>query len=129
MNKLLNKEPDRIEQLVSEKRVKLHLFEPSQRKIWTVVGKTEEHWVDPDGCFCSCPGFYFGSINGKTSCYHLDSIQYAKNQNKFESLDSSPKWQENLRKFMGSGKERDESIQYIKKGFYKNLKIPFSSVC
>ena len=41
MNKLLNKEPDRIEQLVSEKRVKLHLFEPSQRKIWTVVGKTE----------------------------------------------------------------------------------------
>ena len=39
MNKLLNKEPDRIEQLVSEKRVKLHLFEPSQRKIWTVVGK------------------------------------------------------------------------------------------
>ncbi|MDC0209809.1 hypothetical protein OAP30_01145 [Nitrosopumilus sp.] len=86
MNKLLNKEPDRIEQLVSEKRVKLHLFEPSQRKIWTVVGKTEEHWVDPDGCFCSCPGFYFGSINGKTSCYHLDSIQYAKNQNKFETI-------------------------------------------
>ena len=39
----MNKEPDRIEQLVSEKRVKLHLFEPSQRKIWTVVGKGEEH--------------------------------------------------------------------------------------
>jgi hypothetical protein len=57
------------------------------------------------------------------------SVWYKQNQNKFESLDSSPKWQENLRKFMGSGKERDESIQYIKKGFYKNLKIPFSSVC
>ena len=53
MNKLLNKEPDRIEQLVSEKRVKLHVFEPSQRKIWTVVGKGEEHWIDPDGHYCS----------------------------------------------------------------------------
>ena len=36
--------------------------------------------------FCSCPGFYFGSINGKTSCYHLDSIHYAKNQNEFETI-------------------------------------------
>ena len=44
----MNKDPDRIELLVSEKRVKLHLFEPSKRKIWTVVGKGEEHWVDPD---------------------------------------------------------------------------------
>ena len=86
MNNLLNKEPDRIEQLVSEKRVKLHLFEPSQRKIWTVVGKGEEHWVDPDGCFCSCPGYYFSSMNGKTSCYHLDSIQFAKNENKVEQI-------------------------------------------
>jgi len=77
---------DRIELLVSEKRVKLHLFEPSKRKIWTVVGKGEEHWADPDGCFCSCPGFYFGSINGKTSCYHLDSIQFAKNKNKVEQI-------------------------------------------
>ena len=86
MNNLLNKEPDRIEQLVFEKRVKLHVFEPSQRKIWTVVGKGEEHWVVPDGGFCSCPGYYFGSINGKISCYHLDSIQFAKNENKVEQI-------------------------------------------
>ena len=77
---------ERIDLLVDEKRVKLHIFEPSQRKIWTVVGKTEEHWVDPESCFCSCPGYYFGSINGKTSCYHLDSIEYAKNKNKIEKI-------------------------------------------
>mgnify|MGYP001575810791 FL=1 len=82
----MSKDPDRIELLVSEGRVKLHLFEPSKRKIWTVVGKGEEHWADPDSYFCSCPGFYFGSINGKTSCYHLDSIQYAKTENKFETI-------------------------------------------
>ena len=82
----MNKDPDRIELLVSEKRIKLHLFEPSQRKIWTVVGKGEEYWVDPVGCFCSCPGFYFSSINGKSSCYHLDSIQFAKNKNNVEQI-------------------------------------------
>ena len=82
----MSKDPDRIELLVSEKRVKLHLFEPSQRKIWTVVGKGEEYWVDPYAGFCSCPGYYFGSINGKTSCYHLDSIQFAKNENKVEQI-------------------------------------------
>ena len=82
----MSKDPDRIELLVSEGRVKLHLFGPSKRKIWTVVGKGEEHWADPDSYFCSCPGFYFGSIHGKTSCYHLDSIQFAKNENKIEQI-------------------------------------------
>jgi predicted nucleic acid-binding Zn finger protein len=82
----MSNDPDRIELLVSEKRVKLHLFEPSQRKIWTVVGKGEEHWVDPDCGFCSCPGFYFGQLNGKISCYHLDSAQLAKRENKIEQV-------------------------------------------
>ena len=68
----MSKDPDRIELLVSEGRVKLHLFEPSKRKLWTVVGKGEEHWADPDSYFCSCPRFYFGSINGKTSCAHAN---------------------------------------------------------
>ena len=83
---LVSKDPDRIETLISEKRVKLHIFEPSQRKIWTVVGKAEEHWLDPDGCYCSCPGFYFGKLNGKSPCYHLDSAALAIKENKIESI-------------------------------------------
>ena len=83
---LVSKDPDRIETLVSEKRVKLHVFEPSQRKIWTVVGKGEEHWIDPDGGYCSCPGFYFGKLNGKSTCYHLDSVALAIKDNKTESI-------------------------------------------
>ncbi|RMW38674.1 MAG: hypothetical protein EA446_04575 [Nitrosopumilus sp.] len=82
----MNKDPDRIESLVSEKRVKLHVFEPSQRKIWTVVGKGEEHWVDPTGLYCSCPGFYFGKLNGKKTCYHLDSVKLAQAENKVEKI-------------------------------------------
>ena len=77
---------DRIESIVSEKRVKLHLFEPSQRKIWTVVGTGEEYWIDLDGGYCSCPGFYFGKLNGKTSCYHLQSAKFAQKENKIEKI-------------------------------------------
>jgi len=35
---LVSKDPDRIETLISEKRVKLHIFEPSQRKVCKHIG-------------------------------------------------------------------------------------------
>ena len=82
----MKKDSDRIESVVSEKRVKLHLFEPSQRKIWTVVGKGKEHWLDPDAQYCSCLGYYFGRLVGKTICYHLESVSLAKNKNKIETV-------------------------------------------
>ena len=82
----MNKDLERIQSVVSEKRVKLHVFEPSQRKIWTVVGKGKEHWIDPDSNYCSCPGFYFGKLNGKTTCYHLESAHLAKNENQIEKI-------------------------------------------
>ncbi len=77
---------ERVESVVSAKRVKLHVFEPSQRKIWTVVGKGEEYWVDTDAVYCSCPGFYFGKLSGKTTCYHLESAELAQKENKIEKI-------------------------------------------
>ena len=82
----MNKDLERIQSIVSEKRVKLHIFEPTQRKIWTVVGSGKEHWIDPDCNYCSCPGFYFGKINGKTTCYHLESAHLARSQNHVEEI-------------------------------------------
>ncbi|NND86094.1 MAG: hypothetical protein HKM23_01945 [Nitrosopumilus sp.] len=82
----MNKDSDRVESIVSEKRVKIHTFEPSQRKIWTVVGKGQEHWIDPDNDFCSCLGFYFGTLNCKTTCYHLESAKLAKTKNQTEEI-------------------------------------------
>jgi len=82
----MSKDLRRIQSLVSEKRVKLHVFEPTQRKIWTVVGKSNEHWIDPDCGYCSCPGFYFGKLNGKTTCYHLKSAQFARHKNQVETI-------------------------------------------
>nr|WP_249111113.1 hypothetical protein [Nitrosopumilus sp. K4] len=71
---------------MSQKRIKLHVFEPSQRKIWTVVGLGEEYWIDPESEYCSCPGYYFGNLNGKNTCYHLDSLKIAKKENQFETI-------------------------------------------
>ena len=82
----MKKDSGRIESVVSEKRVKLHIFEPSKRKIWTVVGKGKEHWVDPDAEYCSCNGYYFGRLNEKTTCYHLESVYLAKQENKVETI-------------------------------------------
>ncbi|MFB5624446.1 MAG: hypothetical protein ACE5RP_05990, partial [Nitrosopumilus sp.] len=82
----MNKDLARIQSVVSEKRVKLHVFKPTQRKIWTVVGKGQEHWIDPDSNYCSCPGFYFGKLNGKDICYHLESAHLARDQNQVEEI-------------------------------------------
>ena len=61
----MNKKSEKIDSVISEKRIKLHHFLPSDRKIWTVVGKEKEHWLDPDLEFCSCSGFYFGMLKNK----------------------------------------------------------------
>ena len=82
----MTKNPVKIESVISEKRIKLHIFEPSQKKIWTVVGKEKEYWIEPELHFCSCPSFYFNSISGKNDCYHLQSIALAKKENKVELI-------------------------------------------
>jgi predicted nucleic acid-binding Zn finger protein len=70
--------------IISEKRVKLHIFEPSKRQIWTVVGMGGEHWLAPEFDFCSCRGYYFGKFKKKKSCYHLESVRLAKQENDIE---------------------------------------------
>ena len=38
----MDEKSKKIKSIISENRIKLHLFQPSQRKIWTVVGKNKE---------------------------------------------------------------------------------------
>ena len=80
----MNLQSEKINSILSEKRIKLHLFEPSNRKIWTVVGTEKEYWLDPDLDFCSCPGYYFNKSDGKNECYHLESFKMATAKNKIE---------------------------------------------
>ena len=67
--------------IISEKRVKLHIFEPSQRQVWTVVGMGKEYWLSPELDFCSCDGYYFSKTK---SCYHLESVKMAQKQGTIE---------------------------------------------
>lgn len=75
---------DKVESIVFENRVKMHLFEPSKITVWTIVGKSKEHWIDPDNRYCSCKGYYFGMIDGKKTCYHLDLMRLAIKQERVE---------------------------------------------
>ena len=80
---------DRINSIINEKRVKLHLFNPSKREIWTIVGKEKEHWLEPEMQFCSCSGFYFGMIKSKKPCYHIDSVKIAQEKKQYEIIEFS----------------------------------------
>ncbi|MEM2760230.1 MAG: hypothetical protein QXU32_08020 [Nitrososphaerales archaeon] len=71
----------RVEKAVKvalERGVKLHVFKPSNRELWTVVGKDNEYWVDPENNFCSCKDYYFQTLSGKGQCYHLQIINVAR---------------------------------------------------
>ena len=59
---------DSINTAIDEGRVKLHQFLPSGRRVWTVVGRNDEYWLDPDTQYCSCQKFYY-SLG--TPCHHL----------------------------------------------------------
>ncbi len=76
----------RLDDMLIEGRVKLHIFEPSMRKIWTVVGTNREHWADPTISYCSCSGFYFAKLGGKNRCYHLDLIQLAERHDHVDTI-------------------------------------------
>ena len=55
--------------------VKLHVFMPSGKKLWTVVGREGEYWVDPELSFCSCKDYYFVTLSGGAPCYHIKSVK------------------------------------------------------
>lgn len=82
----MKKEAGNVETVISSSGVKLHLFEPSNRKIWTVVGKDNEHWLDLDLGYCSCEDYFYNAMEKGRQCYHLQAVQSAIDQNKVETI-------------------------------------------
>lgn len=72
------KQVEKAVKIAFGKGVKAHVFRPSSREIWTVIGKDKEYWVDPDDDFCSCEDYYFKTLSGKEKCYHLQVVEVAK---------------------------------------------------
>ncbi len=67
-------------------RVKLHVFEPSGRRIWTVVGSGREYWQSTARNFCSCSGFHYNKTSGKKGCSHLDAILIAGSTGRIDEI-------------------------------------------
>ena len=82
----MKKEAGNAESIISSNGVKLHLFEPSNRKIWTVVGKDNEHWLDLDLGYCSCEDYFYNAMEKGRQCYHLQAVKSAIGQNKVETI-------------------------------------------
>lgn len=61
----------------SYSRIKLHIFVPSDRKIWTIVTKNNEYWLDLDLDYCTCKYYFFKTLSGKDRCIHLKSLAEA----------------------------------------------------
>ena len=77
----------RIDKALESRSVKQVVFRPSGRKLWMVIGKDNEHWTDLDLGFCSCKDFYFTTLSGGKSCYHLKSVEKAREENKFVTVE------------------------------------------
>ena len=61
----------------SYSRIKLHIFVPSARKIWTIVSKNNEYWLDLDLDYCTCKYYFFKTLSGQDRCIHLKSLAEA----------------------------------------------------
>ena len=77
----------RVESTVDSGGVKQLLFHPSNRTLWIVVGRDNEHWADPELGFCTCKDFYFISLSGGQECYHLKSVRKAVHEKKFVTVE------------------------------------------
>lgn len=73
---------------VSKGCVKAHVFSPSGRVIYTVVGRSGEEFIDPDKPFCSCKNFFFGVLGGRNqTCYHLLSYAIAREADRLDRIE------------------------------------------
>jgi predicted nucleic acid-binding Zn finger protein len=75
---------------IDEGRVRKHVFSPSGRLVWTVVGEKGEYQILPLAPFCSCNDFYFRVLSHEAFlCYHLLAQRIAEALNKYVQLEGN----------------------------------------
>jgi predicted nucleic acid-binding Zn finger protein len=73
---------------VFEGRVKRHVFLPSGRVLYTVVGRSGDEFIDPEKPFCSCQHFFFSVLGGRDqTCYHLLANSIAAEKHRHTSTE------------------------------------------
>ncbi len=59
--------------------VKRHVFLPSGRHVYTVVGRNADEFIDPRRPFCSCESYFYSVLSAKVKyCYHILSYKIAE---------------------------------------------------
>jgi predicted nucleic acid-binding Zn finger protein len=59
--------------------VKRHVFLPSGRSVYTVVGSSADEFIDPEKSYCSCESYFYGVLSTKVRfCYHILSYKIAE---------------------------------------------------
>ena len=75
-------------QALDEGRVRKHVFSPSGRLVWTVVGEEGEYQILPLATFCSCNDFYFRVLSHEAFlCYHLLAQKIAEALDRYVILE------------------------------------------
>jgi predicted nucleic acid-binding Zn finger protein len=77
----------KVDYTVRSGSVKQMLFKPSGKKLWVVIGRDSEYWIDPELDFCSCKDFYFTTLSGGQDCYHLKSVRKTIQQRRFTTIE------------------------------------------
>ena len=67
--------------------MKKHTFLPSGRRIYTVVGRNAEEFIDPEKPFCSCESYFYRVLSAKIKlCYHILSYKIADESGLIEEV-------------------------------------------
>ena len=79
---------DRAVETVLTGGVKESRFQPSGRRLITVVGRLGDEFIDPEKPYCSCSNFYFKVLGGREdACYHLLSYWIASKTGRIEVVE------------------------------------------
>jgi predicted nucleic acid-binding Zn finger protein len=84
----LNGKREKATKMVETKRIKLHIFLPSGRKVWTAVGSDGDHLLNVSQPYCSCRDFHFRYLTDKDEeCYHLLALKMAFRSKKYDTIE------------------------------------------
>lgn len=68
--------------------VKECLFLSSRRRVFSVVGKFGDEFIDPERPYCSCGDFFFRVERGREDvCYHLLSYRIAARTGRIDVIE------------------------------------------
>ncbi|HET8793129.1 MAG TPA: hypothetical protein VFM31_05000 [Nitrososphaeraceae archaeon] len=85
----MSNSPDISANSFTNYKLKLHSFTPSKRSLWTIVGKNDEYWLDPELNYCTCKHYYFKTLSGKDKCQHLKILNELIKNKKYDQTDYS----------------------------------------